>query len=172
MYEWTYFNSLFFITAFFLQRWTWCSLWSCQALGLIRWVSFYNGWENWASWFPDAHSYTLSHNSFCWLKGESAFQGWFGCHLTTQVHQTHKGRNLWADRLSRFISVTTQAASVVLIDGADGKCSLKVLSCLLDLRAELKLDACRAFGRNRRNQCWPFRSLTKHRQRSFIFWTI
>lgn len=55
--------------------------------------------------------------------------------------------------LSRFISVTTQAAFVVLIDGADGKCSLEVLSCLLDLRAELKLDACRAFGRIRRNQC-------------------
>lgn len=33
--------------------------------------------------------------------------------------------------------VTTLVASVVLIDGADGKCSLKVLNCLLVLRAEL-----------------------------------
>lgn len=134
------YNNLFFTTSCFHSaemEVMLCLMALSSGLDLLG-LFFSNGWQDCGSRFPDAHSSTDAvRNPFCYR----------GCNLN--LHYTIFLRSeavrftLNHLRLTKggiferivsiaLISVTTRAASIVLIDGADGKCSLEVLSCLLD----------------------------------------
>lgn len=126
-------NNLFFTTSSFLSAEMEVMLFLMalsSGLDLLG-LSFSNGWQ-------DARSSTDAvRNPFCYRSCNpnlryTIFLRSEAIRFTFNHLRLTKGGIFERIVSVALFSMTTRAASIVLIDGADGKCSLEVLSCLLD----------------------------------------
>lgn len=118
-------NNLFFTTSSFLSAEMEVMLFLMalsSGLDLLG-LSFSNGWQDARSSTDAIRNPNLRYTIF--LRSEAI-------RFTFNHLRLTKGGIFERIVSVALFSMTTRAASIVLIDGADGKCSLEVLSCLLD----------------------------------------